>query len=146
MAGDQSSESALVARPDFSICYDGMSGVAGVYAHRVLGDLLGVPAAALANCTPLPDFGGHHPDPNLTYAAELVEVMGLTRDGSVNAAKAGARVPDFGAAQDGNADRNMILGGRFFVTPSDSVALIAANSPVRVVFVNAHSRIRYSGI
>lgn len=70
-------------------------------------------------CEVLEDFGGCHPDPNLTYAAELVEILGI------NSKKEGA--PDFGAACDGDADRNMILGNNFFVTPSDSVAIIAAN-------------------
>jgi phosphoglucomutase len=69
---------AFVARPDFSMAYDGMSGVAGPYGHGILKDRLGVPAAALHNCTPLADFGGHHPDPNLTYAAELVCVRTAT--------------------------------------------------------------------
>jgi phosphoglucomutase len=68
------------------------------------------------NCTPLPDFGGGHPDPNLTYAHELVEIL------------YGENAPDFGAASDGDGDRNMILGKGFFVTPSDSLALIAANA------------------
>ena len=71
-------------------------------------------------CNILQDFGGAHPDPNLTYAPELVDVMGIkTPD------KEG--VPDFGAACDGDADRNMILGKKFFVTPSDSLAIIVAN-------------------
>ena len=116
---------ALLARPGFSLSFDAMNGVAGPFAARILGGELGVPAAALRNCTPLLDFGGLHPDPNLTYAHDLVDVMGLCADGSVNAAHA-APVPDFGAACDGDADRNMILGRRFFVTPSDSVAVIAA--------------------
>ncbi|KAK2493571.1 LOW QUALITY PROTEIN: hypothetical protein MC885_005564 [Smutsia gigantea] len=76
---------------------------------------LGAPANSAVNCIPLEDFGGHHPDPNLTYAADLVETM-----------KTGEH--DFGAAFDGDGDRNMILGKRgFFVNPSDSVAVIAAN-------------------
>jgi phosphoglucomutase len=69
-------------------------------------------------CDVLPDFGGGHPDPNLTYAKELVDKMGLNG--------AAANVPEFGAACDGDADRNMILGKSFFVTPSDSVAIIVA--------------------
>ena len=107
---------ALLARPDFRMVYDGMHGVAGNTARRVFVDLLGAPEEALLNCVPKPDFGGGHPDPNLTYAKELVAVM---------FAEGG---PQFGAAADGDADRNMILGGRFFVTPSDSVAVIAANA------------------
>jgi len=71
-------------------------------------------------CNILPDFGGAHPDPNLTYAPELVEIMAIR-----NLSK--EEVPDFGAACDGDADRNMILGRRFFVTPSDSLAIIVAN-------------------
>jgi phosphoglucomutase len=124
---------ALCARPDFRVRYDGMNGVAGIYATRILGEQLGLPAEALTRCEPLPDFGGHHPDPNLTYAPELVSAMGLTRSGeplagaAAVAAAAATAVPDFGAAQDGDADRNMVLGARFFVTPSDSVAVIAAN-------------------
>ena len=73
----------------------------------------------LQNCDPKPDFGGIHPDPNLTYAHDLVNRMGLGDHAT-------ADIPDFGAACDGDADRNMILGKKFFVTPSDSVALIAA--------------------
>ena len=131
---------ALVARPDFSLAYDGMSGVAGPYGVGILGDLLGVPRACLRNCTPLPDFGGHHPDPNLTYASQLVALCGLTRAGEVDAASTlpGAPpVPTLGAAQDGDADRNMILGARFFVTPSDSVALIAAHALAIPYFARA---------
>jgi len=70
-------------------------------------------------CKVLEDFGGGHPDPNLTYAKDLVAKMGITRENRIN--------PDFGAACDGDADRNMILGDEFFVTPSDSVAIIVAN-------------------
>lgn len=73
----------------------------------------------LQNCDPKADFGGIHPDPNLTYAHDLVNRMGLGDHAT-------ADIPDFGAACDGDADRNMILGKKFFVTPSDSVALIAA--------------------
>ena len=122
---------ALLARPDFDFVYDALSGIAGPYARRIFGQELGVPAEALRNCNPLPDFGGHHPDPNLTYAPELVATMGLRRDGTAvdpGEAKDAAATPAFGAAADGDADRNMILGARFFVTPSDSVAVIAANA------------------
>lgn len=126
----------LLQRSDFSMCYDGLSGVAGIYATRILGSILGAPASALHNCVPLPDFGGHHPDPNLTYAHDLVEIMGLTREGTINPARANDNVPEFGAAQDGDADRNMILGKRFFVTPSDSVAIIAANQIAIPFFAN----------
>lgn len=131
---------AFVSRPDFKMVYDGLSGVAGAYAVPILHEMLGIPKESLHNCVPLPDFGGHHPDPNLTYAPELVETMGLLRDGTINPAKAaetGAAVPEFGAAQDGDADRNMVLGKRFFVTPSDSVAVIAANAEAIPFFASA---------
>ncbi len=133
---------ALVARPDFSMAYDGMCGVAGPYGRGILGDLLGVPAHCLHNCDPLPDFGGHHPDPNLTYAEELVALCGLTRTGERSSSSgsgggSGKPLPVLGAAQDGDADRNMILGSGFFVTPSDSVALIAAHASAIPFFVRA---------
>ncbi|NXQ28928.1 PGM1 protein, partial [Alaudala cheleensis] len=89
--------------------------VVGPYVKKILCEELGAPANSAVNCTPLEDFGGHHPDPNLTYAADLVQTM-----------KTGEY--DFGAAFDGDGDRNMILGKHgFFVNPSDSVAVIAAN-------------------
>jgi len=100
------------------MCFDGMHGVAGPYATRILGEIFGVDT--LLRCEVLPDFGGGHPDPNLTYAKDLVDLMGV--GGSVN-----DKTPQFGAACDGDADRNMVLGKGFFVTPSDSVALIVAN-------------------
>lgn len=93
-----------------------MCAVTGVYAMRILKDELGADVSSLANCEPKEDFGGLHPDPNLTYAKALVDVM------------YGEDAPDFGAASDGDGDRNMILGKRFFVTPSDSLAIIAANA------------------
>ena len=110
----------LLARPDFSMRFDGMHGVSGPYANRIFTGELGVPAEKLMRCNVLPDFGGGHPDPNLTYAAELVEEMGIFN------AKPDAA--DFAAACDGDADRNMILGKNFFVTPSDSVAIIVAQA------------------
>ncbi|MCB5186961.1 alpha-D-glucose phosphate-specific phosphoglucomutase [Methylobacillus caricis] len=100
----------------FRICFDAMHAVTGPYARAILVDKLGADAGAVLNAVPLPDFGGGHPDPNLTYAHDLVEIM------------YGEYAPDFGAASDGDGDRNMILGKRFFVTPSDSLALIAANA------------------
>jgi phosphoglucomutase len=90
--------------------------VTGPYAKAIFIDRLGAPADSVMNATPLPDFGNGHPDPNLTYAHELVEIL------------YGKNAPDFGAASDGDGDRNMILGKGFFVTPSDSLALIAANA------------------
>ena len=100
----------------FRLCFDAMHAVTGPYAREILEKRLGAPVGSVINGVPLPDFGGGHPDPNLTYAHELVEIM------------YGAEAPDFGAASDGDGDRNMILGRRFFVTPSDSLAIIAANA------------------
>jgi phosphoglucomutase len=100
----------------FRIRFDAMHAVNGPYAREIFVRRLGAPADSLMNATPLPDFGGGHPDPNLTYAHELVEVL------------YGNAAPDFGAASDGDGDRNMILGNHFFVTPSDSLAVIAANA------------------
>ena len=100
----------------FRMKFDAMHAVTGTYAEEIFIKRLGAPADSLMNCTPLPDFGGGHPDPNLTYAHELVDVL------------FGENAPDFGAASDGDGDRNMILGKGFFVTPSDSLALIAANA------------------
>lgn len=114
---------AFLTRPDFSFVYDAMHGVAGPFAREILVGQLGAPESSLLNCDPKPDFGGGHPDPNLTYARELVDRLGL----GGQEAKA-ETIPDFGAASDGDADRNMILGRKFFVTPSDSVAIIAANA------------------
>jgi len=116
----------LLSRSDFSMVYDAMNGVAGPYARRIFHDMLGVPLDNLLNCEPLEDFGGGHPDPNLTYAADLVRLMGLDRTGSV--VESAPAAYDFGAAADGDADRNMVLGKRFFVTPSDSLAILAANA------------------
>jgi len=100
----------------FRIKFDAMHAVNGPYATEILQRRLGAPADSLMNAVPLEDFGGGHPDPNLTYAHDLVEIM------------YGDNAPDFGAASDGDGDRNMILGKKFFVTPSDSLALLAANA------------------
>jgi phosphoglucomutase len=124
---DFSKIQTLLNRADFTFVYDALSGIAGPYAHRLFATELGVATTALHNCTPLPDFGGHHPDPNLTYAPALVKMMGLQRDGTILPNVDGT-IPSFGAAADGDADRNMVLGERFFITPSDSVAIIAANA------------------
>lgn len=99
--------------------FDGMHGASGPYAKRIFGEILGVMDENLLRCDVLPDFGKGHPDPNLTYAPDLVKRMGVFENL--------ANAPDFGAACDGDADRNMILGKNFFVTPSDSIAIIAAN-------------------
>ena len=100
----------------FRMTFDGMHAITGPYAHEILEARLGAPAGTVINGVPLPDFGGGHPDPNLTYAHELVHQL-FSDD-----------APDFGAASDGDGDRNMILGRRFFVTPSDSLAVLAANA------------------
>jgi phosphoglucomutase len=100
----------------FRMRFDAMHAVTGPYAKEIFLDRLGAPEDSLMHCDPLEDFGGGHPDPNLTYAQDLVAVM------------YGDDAPDFGAASDGDGDRNMILGRRFFVTPSDSLAVIAANA------------------
>ena len=100
----------------FELCFDAMHAVTGPYAREILERRLGAAAGSVINGVPLEDFGGGHPDPNLTYAHELVEIM------------YGADAPDFGAASDGDGDRNMVLGRGFFVTPSDSLAVIVANA------------------
>ena len=106
----------LLTGGQFRMCFDAMHAVTGPYAHEILEKRLGAPAGTVINGKPLEDFGEGHPDPNLVYAHELVEIV-FADDG-----------PDFGAASDGDGDRNMILGHKFFVTPSDSVALLAANA------------------
>ena len=98
-----------------TFCFDAMHAVTGPYAKAIFGDL-GVPDASIINAVPLPDFGGGHPDPNPVYAKELFEKM-YSQDG-----------PDFGAASDGDGDRNIVLGRDLYVFPSDSLAIIAANA------------------
>ncbi|HEY0833383.1 MAG TPA: alpha-D-glucose phosphate-specific phosphoglucomutase [Azospirillum sp.] len=100
----------------FRMVFDAMHAVTGPYAVEILERRLGAPAGTAINAFPLEDFGGHHPDPNLAHAVDLV------------AALTGADAPDFGAASDGDGDRNMILGRNVFVSPSDSVAVLAANA------------------
>ncbi len=101
---------------DFSMVFDAMHAVTGPYAKTILEDMLGAPAGTVMNGEPKEDFAGGHPDPNLTYAHELVDLL------------YGEDAPDFGAASDGDGDRNMILGHHFFVTPSDSLAVMVANA------------------
>lgn len=113
----------LFQRKDFIFCFDGLSGISGPYAKAIFIEALGASPKYIFGCDPLPDFGGGHPDPNLTYAKNLVKVMDIFKK-----AEAGTEIPDFGAACDGDADRNMILGKQFFVTPSDSLAVLAANA------------------
>lgn len=116
---------AFAKRPGFSILFDGMHGAGGPFARRVLIGELGFPESALMRCDPRPDFGKCHPDPNLTYAAELVKKMGLRPDGSADSSVDSA--PTIGAANDGDGDRNLIAGAGCFVTPSDSLAMICDN-------------------
>ena len=100
----------------FTMRFDAMHAITGPYAHAILEGELGAPAGTVVNGTPLPDFGGHHPDPNLVHAKELYELM-LSKV-----------APDFGAASDGDGDRNLIIGRGIFITPSDSLAMLAANA------------------
>jgi phosphoglucomutase len=102
----------------FTMRFDGMSAVSGPYAKAIIEGMLGAPAGTVINFEPLEDFGGHHPDPNPVNAAELVALMN------------GADAPEFGAASDGDGDRNMIVGRKLAVAPSDSLAIIAANATV----------------
>jgi len=103
-------------RSGFSMRFDAMSAITGPYAKAILEDALGAAPGTVVNGTPLPDFGGHHPDPNLVHAKELYDLM----------MSKGA--PDLGAASDGDGDRNLIIGRGQFVTPSDSLAMLAANA------------------
>ncbi len=103
-------------RSGFRMRFDAMSAITGPYAREILETRLGAPDGTVMNAVPLPDFGGHHPDPNLVHAKALHDLM------------MGADAPDFGAASDGDGDRNLIIGRGIFVTPSDSLALLAANA------------------
>jgi phosphoglucomutase len=129
---DFDSMKKLIANPDFTLTYDCMCGVQGPYARGIIESCLGAPAGSCKNADPKPDFGGPesawhgHADPNLTYAVELVADMGLNKEGLK--IETGKAIPKFGAAADGDADRNMILSSQFFCSPSDSLAMIVANS------------------
>jgi len=107
---------SLLSSDDFSMRFDAMHAITGPYAKDILEKRLGASQGTVINGIPLTDFGGGHPDPNLTYAEELVAEM------------FSADAPTLGAASDGDGDRNMILGANFFVTPSDSLAVMAANA------------------
>lgn len=100
----------------FAMVFDAMHAVTGPYAHEILERRLGAPKGTVLNGTPLPDFGGHHPDPNLVHARHLYDMV------------MGATPPDFAAASDGDGDRNLVLGRGIFVSPSDSLAVLAANA------------------
>lgn len=125
---DFSALRALIARPDFSLKYDCMHGVQGPYAHRVFVEELGASSDVLLNAVPKDDFNGGHADPNLTYARDICNVMGVDAKGLPQTTT--VEPPTFGAACDGDADRNMILGKNFFVTPSDSLAIITAHANI----------------
>lgn len=126
---DFSAIKKLLDRPDFTMVYDAMHGVNGPYAKQVFIDELGQSEDVLMNCVPKDDFNGGHADPNLTYAKELVALMGLDRKG-MSIDTGDREIPSFGAAADGDGDRNMILGTKFFVSPSDSLAVIASYADV----------------
>ena len=108
--------SNLLMRPEFRMRFDAMHAVTGPYAKEILERRLGAPQGTVVNGVPLPDFGGGHPDPNPVYAADLVAALADPRSGL-----------SFGAASDGDGDRNMIVGRDFIVSPSDSLAVLAAN-------------------
>ncbi len=107
------------------MAFDGMAGVSGPYAHRILIEELGAPEESLLRCKPCEDFGGGHPDPNPKHNVELMRKMGIMEED-----RSPTVMPslDFGAAVDGDGDRNMILGRKVFVAPSDSMAILAANA------------------
>ena len=102
----------------FRMRFDAMHAVTGPYARAILEGKLGAPEGTVVNGIPSPDFGGGHPDPNLVYVKDLHDLL-MTPEG-----------PDFGAASDGDGDRNLIIGKHRFVTPSDSLAILAANAPL----------------
>ncbi|EFN54324.1 hypothetical protein CHLNCDRAFT_58243 [Chlorella variabilis] len=113
---------AFMSRADFTFVFDALHAVTGAYAGPLFVDELGGKPESIRNGVPLEDFGGGHPDPNLTYAHDLVEIMWSDA------------APVLGAASDGDGDRNMVLGSHFFVTPSDSVAVIAANAQAAIPY------------
>ena len=100
----------------FTLCFDAMHAVTGPYAVEILENQLGAAKGSVINGIPKEDFGGEHPDPNLVHAHHLAELMFSQQS------------PDFGAASDGDGDRNMIVGNNIFVTPSDSLAILTANA------------------
>ncbi|MEP1766917.1 MAG: alpha-D-glucose phosphate-specific phosphoglucomutase [Sulfitobacter sp.] len=116
----------------FEMCFDAMHAVTGPYAHKILEQRLGAPAGTVINGTPSENFGGGHPDPNPIWAHELMARM------------TGAHAPDFGAASDGDGDRNMIVGRGAYVTPSDSLAVLAANAHLAPAYAKGISGIARS--
>ncbi|MDE2092822.1 MAG: alpha-D-glucose phosphate-specific phosphoglucomutase [Burkholderiales bacterium] len=134
---------ALLRSGTWRMCFDAMHAVTGPYAHEIFVRRLGAPPDSVMNGVPLADFGGGHPDPNPTYAADLIAAMNAPGSGAGTHAAPGSgagmqaapdfgagmqAAPDFGAASDGDGDRNMIVGRHFIVTPSDSLAVLAANA------------------
>ncbi|KAK9371283.1 hypothetical protein V1509DRAFT_614196 [Lipomyces kononenkoae] len=113
----------LASKPEFKILFDSLHGVTGPYGKAIFVDELGLPESSVQNFKPLPDFGGGHPDPNLTYAKSLVDRVDREN------------IP-FGAASDGDGDRNMIYGANAFVSPGDSVAIIAHHADKIPYFKN----------
>jgi len=112
----------LLTSGHLRLCFDAMHAVTGPYAKEILERQLGAAAGSVINGVPKPDFGGGHPDPNPVWASELIGIMN------------GDAAPDFGAASDGDGDRNMIVGRRFIVAPSDSLAVLAANATLVPAF------------
>jgi len=108
----------------FRMRFDAMHAITGPYAHAILEGELGAPRGTVINGTPKPDFGGGHPDPNPVWATELLAIMN------------GDEAPDFGAASDGDGDRNMVVGRRFIVAPSDSLAVLTANASLVPAFAS----------
>ena len=108
----------------FTMCFDAMHAVTGPYAHTILEDMLGAAKGTVINGTPSPDFGKGHPDPNPIWAKQLMDKM------------YGADAPDFGAASDGDGDRNMIVGRHAYVTPSDSLALLTSKAHLAPAYSN----------
>ncbi len=124
--------SQMLKSGSLRIAFDAMHAVTGPYARRILEDILGAEEGSVINALPLEDFGGGHPDPNLAHAQELVRLA------------SGSGGVDFAAASDGDGDRNMILGKDFFVTPSDSLAVLAANAHLIPAFRNGISGVARS--
>ena len=113
---DFSAMKALISTGDFRLCFDAMHAVNGPYAKEIIENRLGAPVGSVINGIPLTDFGGGHPDPNLVHAHELVDLV------------YGEKGLDFGAASDGDGDRNMVLGKAFYINPCDSLAILTANA------------------
>ena len=113
---DFSAMKALISTGDFRLCFDAMHAVNGPYAKEIIENRLGAPVGSVINGVPLTDFGGGHPDPNLVHAHELVDLV------------YGEKGLDFGAASDGDGDRNMVLGKAFYINPCDSLAILTANA------------------